>query len=239
MKIDVKLRYGFIIRAISQSYLSMVLSSALNVYKVSWDVKDMHVISNIIALTVAVVMVYIPINAFNILYTTNDLSDPVFKKRYKTFIVDLKTNSPLRFQFISVFFFRRALYAWVLVIVAFIPKTQIALLITIVAGMMVYLIIVMPYESILSTILGILNEALLLIMVSIWTRFTDNKVDRKTSSEYGRCLVYILIGTIIINWVAIITYGTTLLVKKGLKKKKLQKIKRKRSSTERVLNEKL
>ena len=52
-------------------------------------------------------------------------------------------------------------------------------------------------------------------------------------------MVYILIGTIIINWVAIITYGTTLLVKKGLKKKKLQKIKRKRSSTERVLNEKL
>ena len=111
MKIDVKLRYGFIIRAISQSYLSMVLSSALNVYKVSWDVKDMHVISNIIALTVAVVMVYIPINAFNILYTTNNLNDPIFKKQYKTFIVDLKTNSPLQFQFISVFFFRRALYA--------------------------------------------------------------------------------------------------------------------------------
>ena len=54
-----------------------------------------------------------------------------------------------------------------LVILAFIPKTQIALLMTIVAGMMVYLLLVMPYESILSKILGILNEALLLIMISI------------------------------------------------------------------------
>ena len=111
MKVDLKLRYGFIIRAISQSYLSMVLSSALNAYKVSWDIDGIHVFSNIIALTVSVVMVYIPIKAFNILFTTNNLNDPVFKKRYKTFIVDLKTNSPLQFQFISVFFFRRALYA--------------------------------------------------------------------------------------------------------------------------------
>ena len=54
-----------------------------------------------------------------------------------------------------------------LVILAFIPKTQIALLMTIVAGMIVYLLLVMPYESILSKILGILNEALLLIMISI------------------------------------------------------------------------
>ena len=54
-----------------------------------------------------------------------------------------------------------------LVIVTFVPKTQIAMLITIVAGMMVYMIIVKPYQSILSTILGILNEALLLIMISI------------------------------------------------------------------------
>ena len=89
----------------------MVLSSALNIYEVSWDIDDMHIFSNIIALTVSVVMIYIPIYAFNILLTTNDLTDPVFKKRYKTFIVDLKTNSPLQFQFISVFFFRRALFA--------------------------------------------------------------------------------------------------------------------------------
>ena len=145
----------------------MVLSSALNIYEVSWDIDDMHAFSNIIALTVSVIMIYIPINAFNILLTTNDLTDPVFKKRYKTFIVDLKTNSPLQFQFISVFFFRRALFASVLVIFAFIPQTQIAILITIVTGMMIYMIIVMPYQSILSTILGILNEALLLIMISI------------------------------------------------------------------------
>ena len=111
MKIDVKLRYGFIIRAVTTSYLSMVLSSALNVYKVSWNIEDMHLISNIIALTISVFMVYIPTATFNILYTTNDLKNPVFKKRFKTFIVDLKTNSPLRFQFISVFFFRRALFA--------------------------------------------------------------------------------------------------------------------------------
>ena len=47
-KIDSKLRYGIIIRAISQSYLSLVLSTCLNVYTVSWK-GNVSMMSNMIS----------------------------------------------------------------------------------------------------------------------------------------------------------------------------------------------
>ena len=94
MKIDKKLRYGFIIRAVSQSYVSMVLSTALNVYTVSWAGGGVSVTSNLVALLMAVLMLYIPIISFSIIFKTSDLNDVEFQKRYKTFIVDLKTTCP-------------------------------------------------------------------------------------------------------------------------------------------------
>lgn len=94
-KIDIKMRYGIIIRAVSQSYVSMVLSTALNVYTISWGGDNVSPMSNIIALIGAVVMMYIPVLAFSTIHKSSNLQDPEFKKRYKTFIVDLKTASPL------------------------------------------------------------------------------------------------------------------------------------------------
>ena len=94
MKIDRKLRYGFIIRAVSQSYVSMVLSTTLNVYTVSWIGRDVSVTSNLLALLVAVLMLYIPIISFSTIFRTTDLNDVEFQKRYKTFIVDLRTTCP-------------------------------------------------------------------------------------------------------------------------------------------------
>lgn len=58
-KIDVKLRYGFIIRAVCQSYLSLVLSSSLNAFSVSWT-GNISVMSNMIAFIAVLVMMYIP-----------------------------------------------------------------------------------------------------------------------------------------------------------------------------------
>ena len=95
MKLDVKMRYSFIIRAVSTSYVSMVLSTTLNMYTIKWAGENISVMSNIIAMISACVMLYIPVIAFTIIYRTSDLKDPNFQKRYKTFIIDLKLDNPL------------------------------------------------------------------------------------------------------------------------------------------------
>lgn len=49
ISIDSRIRYRFIIRAISQSYVSLVLSASLNVYTISWS-GNVSITSNMIAL---------------------------------------------------------------------------------------------------------------------------------------------------------------------------------------------
>ena len=152
VKIDTKLRYGMIIRAISQSYISLALSACLNAYTISWK-GNISVMNNIISLIVAVVMIYIPTFTYTIIQNTYNLNDAMFQKRFKIFIIDLKTDDPLCFHFTTVFLFRRAVYACCFVIFAFSSKTQISLILSIVILMMLYLLIVTPYKSILSKVL--------------------------------------------------------------------------------------
>ena len=161
------MRYGLIIRAISQSYVSLVLSTTLNVYKISWRSSNMNLASNIVSLIAAICMLYVPIIAYNILQRTPELSNLEFQKRYRTFIIDLRIGHPLQFQFITVFLFRRAIYACSFVFLAFMPEIQISFIISTVIGMMLYLIIVRPYKSLLSKILVLINEILLLAMAII------------------------------------------------------------------------
>ena len=72
----------------------MVLSTCLNVVGVSWS-GNVSFMSNLIALGAAIIMIYVPIIAFNIIHSTSNLEDLNFKRRFKTFIVDLRTTSPL------------------------------------------------------------------------------------------------------------------------------------------------
>ena len=127
----------------------------------------MNLTSNIVSLIAAICMLYVPIIAYNILQRTSQLNDPEFQKRYKTFIMDLRIYHPLQFQFITVFFFRRAIYACSFVLLAFMQEIQISFIISTVIGMMFYLIIIRPYKSLLSKTLALINEILLLAMAII------------------------------------------------------------------------
>lgn len=218
-KIDTKLRYGFIIRGVSQSYLSMVVSSCLNVVSVSWS-GNVSFMSNLIALVSAVVMIYVPIISYNIIHKTPNLEDERFKQRFKTFVIDLKTSNPLWFQFIVVFFFRRAVYASTFVIISSIPIGQVCFLSLSVLGMAVYLVLVRPYKSSLSQILSLINEFLLTSMIAIWGRFINPVITPSTSSIIGNTLGAILIFTIFINWTGIIIYGVSMWIKARIEKKK-------------------
>lgn len=116
---------------------------------------------NFFALAGIISVIYIPVKCYNTIYCTADLNNEEFQKRFKTFITDLKTTDPLCFQFITVFFFRRAIYASTFVLLGYYPLVQIIAANGCVAFMFLYLVIVRPYMSFLSTFLSILNEVLL------------------------------------------------------------------------------
>ena len=159
-------------------------------------------------------------------------------KRYATLIVDLRTDSPMQFQFTFVFFFRRILYASIFIILSgqpfnenYVPTIQVALLIFIVWWMLSYLIIIRPYESLLSRILCLYNELMLLVVVWLPMRFIKLQITQKESSQFGTAMIAIIISTISVNWIWIIVFG---IIKFIIKKRKSKKLKIKKDKVHKI-----
>lgn len=172
-----------------------------------------------------IAVIFIPVKCYNIIYGTANLDDEEFQKRFKTFIMDLKTTDPLCFQFITVFFFRRAVYASVFVILGYYPLVQVVAATGCVVFMLLYLVIVRPYMSFLSTFLSILNEVMLGGMILTTFRFTNPEISPILSSQLGLFLVGLIASTIAINWVAIIAFGVAQFVKKRMHKRSTKRLK--------------
>ena len=98
----------------------------------------------------------------------------------------------------------------------------------------VYLVIIRPYQSILSSILSLTNEILLLSMIIVCYRFVDPIISPDQSKLIGLGLVGIIVMTIVINWIGIVTYGVSIYIKKRVKKAKLKKSKETVSKMRRI-----
>lgn len=223
------------IRGVTQFYLSLSLSAILNVYTVSsylltpvqlsWSGNNLSYAVNISAMLGMLAVLYIPIKAYNIIYRTADLNSEEFKKRYKTIISGLRTDNPLAYQFICVFFFRRAVYASIFVLFSSKPVYQIICANAITIAMMVYVVVVRPYNTFLSTILSILNEMLLVGMILITFRFLNPTISPALSKTIGTLLITIILVTIILNWVGIMLYGISQYIHKKMRAQRLKKLK--------------
>ena len=106
-----------------------------------------------------------------------------------------------------MFFFRRAVYAAVFVLFPSMPSVQIAFASFTAVSMMIYVTVVRPYDSILSTFLAIVNECLLVAMILTTFRFLDPVMSPNLSKSLGTMFIGIIVGTIAINWIGIVVYG--------------------------------
>jgi len=159
-------------------------------------------------------VVYIPVKSYNVIFKTQNLKGQEFQKRYRTLIMDIRIDNPLRYQFITVFLFRRVLYAGVFLFFTNFHYIQVSSSCLIVIAMEAYLLIIKPYGSILSRFLSTTNEFLLLASVAIPGRFLEPIITPSSSKVFGNLLISIIISTIAINWVSIIIYGTTMYIRK-------------------------
>lgn len=123
-----------------------------------------------------------------------------------------------------MFYFRRALFASLFVIFSTSPTIQIASASVLSIGMTAYVVIVRPYESMLSTVLSIVNELLLILMILPTSRFLDPVISPSQSSMMGSAFVGIVIATIVINWVAIIGYGGGQIFYKKIRSRKYKRV---------------
>jgi hypothetical protein len=140
--------------------------------------------------------------------------------------MDLRTDNPLRFQFITVFFFRRVLYASTFILLSRWQFFQISYAVFTVFFMVSYLLIIKPYKSVLSSVLSVFNEFMLFLTVAIPGRFLEPFITPIESRIFGNLLISIIIATIAVNWIAIILYGVITFIHKKLTHKELKTPKR-------------
>ena len=152
------------------------------------------------------------------------MKDEEFQERYKIIINDLRTDSPFRYQYITVFYFRRAIYAGAFVLLEAWPILQVSVVNLSAFLMLLYLVIFKPYESILSRILSVINEVLLFTLLMFTIKFINPKVKPKESNIYGNFMIAFVLITVVINWTFIAIFGTLNTYKKYADKKLLKKI---------------
>mmetsp|Transcript_19371 Transcript_19371/g.22557 ORF Transcript_19371/g.22557 Transcript_19371/m.22557 type:complete len:109 (-) Transcript_19371:330-656(-) len=58
---DYKIRYGMLIRGVTQSYLSLSLNAILSVYTISWSGEGVSYMMNLFALGGILAVIYIPV----------------------------------------------------------------------------------------------------------------------------------------------------------------------------------
>ena len=172
----------------------------------------------------AILVGYIPVKVFETIFKTYDLNSSDFQIRYKTIIVDLRTDDPLRYQFTSVFLFRRVLYAGVFVLLSFYPLAQIIGGSLAIIMMFLYILIIKPYASFLSMFLSVANELLLFPMIVISGRFVNPTISPDDSQIIGLTMMSILIFTIFLNWLCIIIKGVHGCIIKRAKAKEINQL---------------
>ena len=161
---------------------------------------------------------------FNTIFKTTNLKDEEFQERYKIIINDLRTDSPFRYQYITVFYFRRAIYAGAFVLLEAWPILQVTVVNLSAFLMLLYLVIFKPYESTLSRILSVINEVLLFTLLMFTIKFINPKVKPKESNIYGNFMIAFVLITVVINWTFIAIFGALNTYKKYTIKKLLKKI---------------
>ena len=135
------------------------------------------------------------------------VSELEFDLRYKTIIADIQISKPTGYQVMSLFYFRRCVYTAIIILLSRTPLSCLILVIIMGLVSFFYVIIFRPYETILSKINSTQNELYFVASVIVISTLLFVTLGRKELVIFGYVLIGIVIMCVIVNWVAIISFG--------------------------------
>eukprot|EP00347_Sterkiella_histriomuscorum_P023780 403333415 len=169
------LRFGY------EIYLEMGIFAYLNINNLQFQNRD-QLIASVIAILAIVHITFYPIISMNIIQKfSHRFEDTYFKEKLSTLIEGTKVNSVSRLAqyHFSIFMFRRLTYIVILVLLADYPLLQIVLCAFKTLLMVIYFIVIQPFESKLTNFMQIFNESLTGIAFSMCYVFTNDMTDNE------------------------------------------------------------
>ena len=160
-KLELRYRYTFLLRAVLLSYVSFLMASTVNIYKMSFN-NLKTTICCFVSIALQIAMIYLPILFMNILQRSYDrLDHPKFVTAYHAIIHELDLSHPSKYMFYAVFLMRRIVY--VFFIVLFSEKLLIAIATQSASSvlMILYVLIARPFKRKVTAVLTIFGELFL------------------------------------------------------------------------------
>jgi len=123
------------------------------------------------------------------------LSTPTFRAKFGALYQHLKLHTISGYSYNFWFIARRAVYGASIGLLGGTPSMQLILQIIMSSGQLGYVLVYMPYEVYTDNLFDIVNEATVLLVMTMSCSFTAGNMDPLTASNFG----FIVIGIICAN----------------------------------------
>jgi len=202
--IELKYRYTLILRAMLLSYVSLLLASTLNIYRMQF-VNIQCLVSCFVSIAFQIGFIYLPILIMNILQRSYDrLSHPKFLGQYSTIIAEMDLSHPSKYMFYAVFLMRRIIFVFMLVLFASSPTTGIGAHCGTALLMILYVLIAKPFKRRITAVLTILGELFVIgfHLIGLGILNPDQPDDENT--QFGFIVVAMLAVFLLIAFICIL-----------------------------------
>ena len=224
-KLELRYRYTFVLRAILLSYVSGLMATTVNIYKMSFS-NLQTTISCFISIALQIGMIYLPILFMNILQRSYDrLDHPKFVTSFHAIINELDLSHPSKYMFYAVFLMRRIVYVFLVVLfsenllVAVASQSASSVL------MILYVLIARPFKRRVTAVLTIFGELFVAGFHAIGMGIQDPDQPDAENQQFGFVIVGMLAAYMGLALISIIVQviGDLVAAGKAAKEEQLEK----------------
>lgn len=182
----------------------MVLASTLNIYNMEL-VNLSTMVSCFASIAFQITMVYLPIHIMNILQKHYDkLENPKFLAQYNTIISELDLSHPSKYMYYSMFFLRRIIFAFLIVLFSGNPVMEVATQGATSMFFILYVLIAKPFKRRVTAILTVIGELFVVALYMVGMAITDPNQPDAMNQQFGFLIIMIFCLLMLVGAIGVI-----------------------------------
>ena len=182
----------------------MVLASTLNIYNMEL-VNLSTMVSCFASIAFQIAMVYLPIHIMNILQKHYDkLDNPKFLAQYNTIISELDLSHPSKYMYYSMFFLRRIIFAFLIVLFSGNPVMEVATQGATSMFFILYVLIAKPFKRRVTAILTVIGELFVVALYMVGMAITDPNQPDAMNQQFGFLIIMIFCLLMLVGAIGVI-----------------------------------
>ncbi|CDW91190.1 UNKNOWN [Stylonychia lemnae] len=206
IEIENSFHFNGIIKTFQQIYLTMLIVSLVDVFYTSPvnSADKMSFYGSYIFIAISLFLIVFSV--VFVIIQRHFLSHKRFQHTWGALILngEIKLKKPYHYLYLWTFLVRRAVLAISLVVAKDYPRAQLMVYIGSSSFILLWHLILQPYESNMLNFFNIFNELVLLLCGCIMILFLDAAMPEKEANLYGYLMITIVVLAIIINWAVIL-----------------------------------